>query len=109
MNQRFHGSSRVPIPSGKWQSVPRAGVASVLQEEFDGWHLEISLRRVGTTIRRDQYSATIRREVPAHQEYLSGFSSKMAALAAGRKRIDLLRHVSQRPRRRLRKPWHSQK
>ena len=109
MYQRFHGSSRALRPSDKWQSVPRAGLTRVLQEELDGWHLEISLRRVGTTIRRDQYSVTIRRELPAHEEYLRGFSSKMAALAAGRKRIDLLRHINQRPHHRPRKRWPSQR
>jgi hypothetical protein len=97
MYQRFHGASRGPNPGGKWQSIPRSGVTRVHHEEIDGWHLEINRRRVGSTIRREQYSVTMRRELPAHQEYLSGFSSKSAAIAAGRERIDLLRHIRPRP------------
>jgi hypothetical protein len=97
MYQRFHGASRSPNPSGKWQSVPRSGLTRVHHEEYDGWHLEVNLRRVGSTIPRDQYSVTIRKELSAHEEYLSGFSSKAAAISAGHQRIDLLQHVHRRP------------
>jgi len=59
------------------------------------WTIEVSHRRIGAAVKRDQYSVIIRRDEPQYQENLSGFSSKVAALEAGRKRVKLLKHVRQ--------------
>ena len=92
MHFRYHtGSKR--NPSGKWEHRPRTGIGHVAFEEVGDWTLELTHRQVGVTIKRDQFSVTIRRESPAHEELLSGFSTKVSAMAAARKRVDLLTHM----------------
>ena len=92
MHYRYHAGSQ-RNPSGKWEHLPRTGIGYVTCEAIGDWTLELSHRQVGVTIKRDQYSVMIRRPSPAYEELLSGFSSKVAALAAARKRVDLLSHV----------------
>ena len=92
MHYRYHRGSKRNV-SGKWEHLPRTGIGHVARETIGDWTIELSHRQVGVTIKRDQYSVTIRRESPDHQELLSGFSSKVAALAAARKRVDLLSHL----------------
>ena len=97
MFRRFHGNRKGGgNPSGKWQRIPHTGLGGVVREEVQGWTIELAHRKVGSAIRRDQYSVAIRREFPAHEEYLTGFSSKTSALAAARKRVDLLQSIRQR-------------
>jgi hypothetical protein len=69
------------------------GVGNVTAEEYQGWTIELTHRTVGATIRRDQFMVTLRRTSPVYEEQLPGFGSKVAALAAARKRIDLLSAV----------------
>lgn len=90
MHRRIHSGSK---DSGKWKRVAHAGVGNVTSEEYLGWTIEVTHRTVGATIRRDQYMVTLRRESPAYEEQLPGFSSKASALAAARKRVDLLSAV----------------
>ena len=92
MHYRYHSGSKRDV-SGKWQQEPRTGISHVAREQIGDWTIELSHRRVGITIKRDQYTATIRRELPAHEEQLAGFSSKVSAMAAARKRVDLLSHM----------------
>ena len=92
MHYRYHGNAKRDS-SGKWEHLPHTGIGRVTCEQLGDWTLELSHRQVGVTIKRDQYSVTIRREFPAHEELLSGFASKVSALAAARKRIDLLTHI----------------
>ncbi len=92
MHFRYHGGSK-RNPSGKWEHVPHTGIGHVTGEEIGDWKLELLHRQVGVTMKRDQYSVTIRRESPPHEELLSGFSSKAAAMEAARKRVDLLSHM----------------
>jgi hypothetical protein len=92
MHYRYHVDSN-QNPSGKWQRLPHTGLGHVTGEQIGDWTLELSHRQVGVTMKRDQYSVTIRRESPAHEELLSGFSSKAAAMEAARKRVDLLSHM----------------
>jgi hypothetical protein len=92
MQFRYHsGSTR--NPSGKFEHLPRTGIGHVAGEVIGDWTLELTHRQVGVTIKRDQYNVTIRRESPAHEELLAGFTSKAAAMAAARKRVDLLTHL----------------
>lgn len=79
--------------SGKWKHVPHTGVGSVTREEIGDWVLEVAHRQVGSVVKRDQYSVTIRREAPAYEERLTGFSSKTTALQEARRRVELLAHV----------------
>ncbi len=79
--------------SGKWKRRVRTGVGHVTAEDYRGWTIELTHRTVGTTIKRDQFAVTLRRDSPAYDEQLSGFRTKDAALAAARKRIDLLSAV----------------
>jgi hypothetical protein len=92
MHYRYHGGTK-RNPSGKWEHLPHTGIGRITGETIGDWTLELSHRQVGVTIKRDQYSVTIRRESPAHEELLSGFASKVSALAAARKRVDLLTHM----------------
>ncbi len=92
MYRRFHTKSS-GNPSGKWQRVPHTGVGQLVREQLHDWEIELTHRTVGTAIRRDQYSVTIRRETPPYEEFLTGFASKAAALSAARRRIELLRSV----------------
>lgn len=92
MHRRFHSGNR---DSGKWKRVAHTGVGSVTSEEYQGWTIELTHRTVGATIRRDQFKVTLSRTSPAYEEQLPGFASKTAALAAARKRIDLLSAVRQ--------------
>lgn len=92
MHFRYHTGSK-HNPSGKFEKQPRTGITQVMSEEIGDWIIEVTHRQVGMTIKRDQYSVTIRRESPAHEELLSGFSSKVAAMAAARKKVDLLSHM----------------
>ncbi|MCA9122003.1 MAG: hypothetical protein H6822_12015 [Planctomycetaceae bacterium] len=92
MHFRYRGGSK-SNSSGKWEHRPRTGIGHVAFEEIGEWTLELTHRQIGVTIKRDQYSVTIRRESPAHEELLSGFSNKVTALAAARKRVDFLSHM----------------
>jgi hypothetical protein len=92
MHYRYHSGSK-RNPSGKWEHIPHTGIGHVTGEAIGDWTLELSHRQVGVTMKRDQYSVKIRRESPAHEELLSGFSSKAAAMEAARKRVDLLSHM----------------
>lgn len=92
MYYRFHGGSKRNA-SGKWEQLRHTGIRQIACEQIGDWTIDLSHRRVGVTMKRDQYSVTIRRESPAHEELLSGFSSKVAAMAAARKRVDLLSHM----------------
>lgn len=90
MHRRIHSGSQ---DSGKWKRVAHVGVGNVTAEEYEGWSIEVTHRTVGATIRRDQFMATLRRGSSDYEEQLPGFNSKVAALEAARKRIDLLSAV----------------
>ena len=92
MHYRYHGGSK-RSPSGKWEHVPHTGIGRVAKEAVGDWTIELAHRQVGVTIKRDQYSATIRRDSPAYEELLPSFPTKTAAMSAARKRIDLLSHL----------------
>jgi len=94
MYHRYHPKTS-RRPSGKWERIPHTGVGQITHEEIGEWEVKISHRKVGVSIKRDQYTAIIRRESPDYEESLTGFRSKAAALEAARKRIDLLSHVRQ--------------
>lgn len=96
MQYRYHGPKRGPGSSGKWQRMPHSGVGTVLSETDGTWQIHIAHRRTGTTIRRDVYSVTIQNQEARHEERMSGFASKNAAIEAARKRITLLDGVHRR-------------
>jgi hypothetical protein len=99
MYNRYHGATEPSShSSGGSQRAPRTGIASVLREDVGEWRLEVTYRRIGLAISRDQYSVVIRRETPAHEEFLTGFSSKQAAVSAARKRIEMLQYLARRAR-----------
>jgi len=87
MFHRIHSGYK---DSGKWRHLARTGVGNVTTELYHGWSIELTHRTVGATIRRDQYTATLRRVSPFHEEQLPGFANKTAALNAAKKRIDFL-------------------
>jgi len=64
------------------------GSNSVDRAEIQGWEIEVSQRNVGVTKRRTQFAATIRHIESAHEEYLSGFSTRQQANQAARDRVD---------------------
>ncbi len=82
--------------SGKWVRLSRSGVGTVLAESDGTWQILVAHRKTGTTIRRDVYSVTIRCESTRHEEFLPGFSSKTAAVAAAKRRIKILESLRQR-------------
>ena len=82
--------------TGKWHRQPHTGVGSVDRHSQGEWQIDVSHRRVGTAIKRDVFGVKIRRSSPAHEEFLSGFSSRQAAMAAAQKRIDMLTYMAQR-------------
>jgi len=90
MHRRIHSGSQ---DLGKWKHIAHAGVGNVTVEEYGGWTLELTHRTVGATIRRDQFMVTLRRASPDYEEQLPSFATKDAALAAARKRVDLLSAV----------------
>jgi len=90
MYRRIHSSNK---DTGKWKRIARTGVGNITAEEYQGWTIELTHRTVGATIRRDQFVVTLRRTFPAYEEQLPGFATKVAALAAARKRIDLMSAV----------------
>lgn len=90
MHRRIHSGSK---DLGKWKHIAHSGVGSVTVEDYEGWTIELTHRTIGATIRRDQYMVTLRRESPSYEEQLPGFATKDAALAAARKRVDLLSAV----------------
>lgn len=90
MHRQIHSGSK---ETGKWKHVAHMGVGNVKAELYQGWTIELTHRTVGTTIRRDQFMATLRRPSPAYEEQLPGFTTKSAALAAAKKRIDILSAV----------------
>jgi hypothetical protein len=108
MYYRVYSGSR---DSGKWKPRARTGVGTVATEEYLGWTIELTHRTVGATIKRDQFVVTLRRDSPAHNEQLPGFATKSAALAAARKRVDLLSAVRRplgltRAKYRARRSWN---
>ena len=108
MHYRFHSGSK---DSGKWKRRAHTGVGIVATDEYRGWTIELTHRTVGTTIKRDQFVVTVRQDSPACVEQLSGFATKAVALAAARKRIDLLSAVRRplgltRTAHRARRSWN---
>ena len=57
------------------------------REQYEGWQIEISQKKVGVTISRPTYSAAIWRRRTNMRDFLSGFASQQAALAAVHLRI----------------------
>jgi hypothetical protein len=80
-------SNRTP---GIWAKPRGTGVGVVCSELYLGWRIDLTRRSLGLTMRREQFSVTIRRESPFAEMFLSGFSSKQTALAAARRRVQLL-------------------
>ena len=78
--------TRSVIVANQFESM---GSNSVDRAEIQGWEIEVSQRNVGVTKRRTQFAATIRHLETAHEEYLSGFSSRQQANQAARDRVDL--------------------
>jgi hypothetical protein len=76
------------------------------REQYEGWLVEVTHRRVGVTVRRDQYRAMVRRPEVGQEHLLTGFSSLSSALDAARRWIDgqqtRRRLVAQRLRARMR-------
>jgi len=66
------------------------GLRPVNEYLYEGWRIEIDERLLGTTVKRRQFSATIRRRQVYQREFLSGFSSKQAAQRAAEARVDEL-------------------
>jgi hypothetical protein len=69
---------------------PHPGLETVARESIGPWHIEITYRNLGITMRRDQFHATIHQDGLAQRESLTGFSTKAAALAAARARVTAL-------------------
>ena len=108
MYRSIHSGSK---DSGKWKRRPHTGVGTVATDEYRDWSIQLTHRTVGTTIKRDQFVVTLRRDSPACDEQLTGFKTKAAALAAARKRIDLLSAVRRplgptRTAHRARRSWN---
>jgi hypothetical protein len=92
MYHRYHAGAKRNA-SGKWEHLPHTGIAQVASETIGDWTLELAHRQVGVSIKRDQFSVKLYRQTPPYEELLSGFATKDAALAAARKRVDLLSHL----------------
>ena len=108
MFHRIHSGRK---DSGKWKRRPHTGVGNVATEEYRGWTIELTHRKLGTTVKRDQFVVTLRGDSPASHEQLPGFATKAAALVAARKRIDLLSAVRRplgltRSTHRVRRSWN---
>ena len=80
------------------------GLRSIARELYRSWEIIVEHRVVGTTMRREQFSARISDTTARREENLCGFSSKSAALEAARRRVDFIRDIvkpnarRQRPR-----------
>jgi len=72
----------------KFRSSARA--AREHREQFEGWQVEISEKKVGVTVPRPNFNAAIWRRRTNTREYLSGFASQQAALEAVHSRIQEL-------------------
>ena len=97
MHYRFHGPRRTGnTATGKWQRLAHSGVGTVLAESDGTWRIRVTHRRTGTSIRRDVYSVIIEGESSSHEEFLSGFASKNAAVEAARKRVTMLEAIRKR-------------
>jgi hypothetical protein len=101
MYRRFDvNKGRGASTDGKWQKVHRSGVGHIATETDGTWSIEVTMRRVGASIRRDVYSVSIRADAPRHDEFLSGFASKDLALEAAKERVTMLEAVRKRRERR---------
>jgi hypothetical protein len=80
------------------------GLRTLGSEQYRSWEITVAHRRVGSTVRREQYSAKISDMTARREENLGGFSSKIAAFEAARRRIDFIRDIQDpnAPRRRRR-------
>ena len=73
---------------GKWRRVDSPGLNPPETIEHRGWTISIIERRAGLTLRRQQFSAVIRRKLPFAEKYMGGFRTKASALAAAYRNID---------------------
>jgi hypothetical protein len=80
------------------------GLKVVVEETHRAWRILVEHRRVGLTLPRDQFSVRIRDESESQEEYLTGFSTKLSAIEAARKRIDFIVDI-RRPRTARRYHW----
>ncbi len=77
-------------PSGKFMTVSQRRLRRVDRKEHRGWTYEVTRRKVGVTIRRDQYSVSIWWRRRAFSQCLAGFPSVQAAREAAIRRIDAI-------------------
>lgn len=83
---RYHAPRRErPAP---WQQASKPSARRPHQEQYRGWQLEVTHRRVGITVQREQYRAVARNPDLGADHALGGFSSLNAALDAARRWID---------------------
>ena len=82
-----------------------SGLKTVQHEEYRDWEISLEHHTTGMTIQRDQYSAKIADTTNAREEYLKGYSSRVSAMQAARRRIDFILDIRdpRTPRRRTRR------
>ena len=90
---------------GKWQHVQHSGIGTVATEVDGPWNIKVSHRQSGSSIRRDVFSVTLRCSQPTHEEFLTGFASKVAALEAAHRRVKMLNALFQRAAARRSASW----
>jgi hypothetical protein len=86
---------------GYRRSVGHTGLRVVDQVVYRSWKIVVEYVVVGMTLRREQYRLRLVDTTGTHEEYLTGFASKVTALESARRRIDFILDI-QKPR--TRKP-----
>lgn len=87
LSQGFQQVKRGKRETGKWKHVAHTGTSPVAREDYRGWQIEISSRKVGITVRHEQYNVAVRLDAKTNH-VLSGYRSKSAAIAAAHHHID---------------------
>jgi hypothetical protein len=78
------------------------GLQAVGRDEYRDWEIVVEHRKVGMTLKREQFSVTISDTMSSRSEYLRGFASRLSAVQAAQRRIDFIVDIHDRHVRRNR-------
>ena len=74
--------------SGKFSKSSKPTAAKDLHQEYRGWQIDVTEKKVGVTVSRRTYSASMWRKRNNVREFFAGFATQQAALQAVHERIN---------------------
>jgi hypothetical protein len=74
-----------------------AGNGAVYLGVYRRWEIRVERREVGMTLHRERFGFRIAEPETARVEYVTGFTSRLAAIQAAQRRIDVILDIQDPP------------